>query len=88
MSSKSITIRTETEIVERLSALAKSMDRSRNWVIEDALKQYLEQQARYAQGIAEARASLERGEGIEHEDLMAEMDNLIEERARAREADR
>jgi len=34
MSSKSITIRTETEIVERLSALAKSMDRSRNWVIE------------------------------------------------------
>ena len=88
MSSKSITIRIETEVVEQLSALARSMDRSRNWVVEDALKQYLEQQARYAEGIAEARASLERGEGIEHEDLMAEMDGLIEERARARETDR
>lgn len=88
MSSKSITIRTETEVVEQLSALARSMDRSRNWVIEDALKQYLEQQARYAEGIADAQASLERGEGIEHEDLMAEMDGLIEERTRARETDR
>jgi predicted transcriptional regulator len=82
MTAKSITIRTEPEIVEKLSALAQAMDRSRNWVIEDALKQYLEQQARYIEGVEEARASLERGEGIAHEDLMAEMDALIEEKAR------
>ena len=86
MAAKSITIRTKPEIVEQLSALAKSMDRSRNWVIEDALAQYLEQQVRYVEGIEQARASLERGEGIAHEDLMAEMDDLIEERARERKA--
>lgn len=86
MSTKSITIRTELDIAEKLSALAKSMDRSRNWIIEDALKQYIEQQARYAQGVDQARASLERGEGIAHEDLMAEMDALIEEKAREHEA--
>jgi len=79
MTAKSITIRTEPAIVDQLSALAKSMDRSRNWVIEDALKQYLEQQARYVEGIEQARASLQRGEGIAHEDLMAEMDALLEE---------
>ena len=83
MTAKSITIRTEPEIVERLSALAKSMDRSRNWVIEDALKQYIEQQARYVEGVALARASLKRGEGIAHEDVMAEMDALLEEQERA-----
>jgi predicted transcriptional regulator len=88
MSAKSITIRTEPEVVEKLSALAKSMDRSRNWVIEDALKQYLEQQARYVEGIEQAMASLERGEGIAHEDLMAELDTLIEEKVRAHEAGR
>jgi len=88
MAAKSITIRTEPDVVEKLSALAKSMDRSRNWVIEDALKQYLEQQARYVEGIEQAMASLERGEGIAHEDLMAEMDALIEEKARAHEAGR
>jgi predicted transcriptional regulator len=86
MAAKSITIRTEPDIVEKLSALAKSMDRSRNWVIEDALKQYIEQQARYVEGIEQARASMERGEGIAHEDLMAEMDALIEEKAREHEA--
>jgi len=86
MSTKSITIRTESEIVEKLSALAKSMDRSRNWVIEEALKQYIEQQRWYAEGIRQAQASLERGEGIAHEDLMAEMDALIEEKVRAHEA--
>jgi predicted transcriptional regulator len=86
MSAKSITIRTQPEVVEKLSALAKSMDRSRNWVIEDALKQYLEQQARYVEGVEQAMASLERGEGIAHEDLMAEMDALIEEKVRVHEA--
>ena len=86
MSAKSITIRTEPEVVEKLSALAKSMDRSRNWVIEDALKQYIEQQARYVEGVEQAKASLMRGEGIAHEDLMAEMDALIEEKVREYEA--
>jgi predicted transcriptional regulator len=85
LSAKSITVRTEPEILEQLAVLAKSMDRSRNWVIEDALKQYIAQQARYVAGVAQARASLERGEGIAHADLMAEMDALIEEQARAQE---
>jgi len=88
MSAKSITIRTEPEVVEKLSALAKSMDRSRNWVIEDALKQYLDQQARYVEGVEQAMASLGRGEGIANDDLMAEMDALIEEKVREHEARR
>ena len=86
MATKSITIRTEPEIVEKLSALAKSMDRSRNWVIEEALKQYIEQQSWYAEGIEQAQAFLERGEGIAHEDIMTEMDALIEEKVRQHEA--
>ncbi len=85
MSSKSISIRTEAEILEQLSALARTLDRSRNWVIEDALKQYLAQQARYAEGIAQARASLARGERIPHEDLVAELNALIEEQAPGRD---
>jgi len=86
MAAKSITIRTEPEIVDKLSALAASMDRSRNWIIEDALKQYIAQQARYVEGIEQARASLDRGEGIAHADLMAEMDDLIEGGVRAHAA--
>lgn len=46
------------------------------------MTQYIEQQARYVEGIEQAMASLERGEVIAHEDLMAELDTLIKERAR------
>ena len=77
MSNQSITIRTETNTVEKISAIAKAMDRSRNWVIEDALKQYIDQQAWYIEGIQQAQASLAAGEGIPHAEVMAEISELI-----------
>ena len=80
MAGSTITIRTNPEIAKQITALAEAMDRSRNWVIEDALKQYIETQAWQIQGIKDAMASLEHGEGIAHEDVMAEMDALIEEK--------
>lgn len=50
------------------------------------MKQYIEQQARYVAGVEQVQSSLERGEGIAHEGLMAEMDALIEEKVRAHAA--
>ena len=62
MSKQTITIRTKSNTVEQITAIAEAMDRSRNWVIEDALKQYIDQQAWYLEGIQRAQASLEVGE--------------------------
>jgi predicted transcriptional regulator len=53
-------------------------------VIEEALKQYIETQSWQIEGIREAQASLARGEGIPFDDVMAEMDALIEQRAQER----
>jgi len=78
----SITIRTDPDLVKQIGALAQALDRSRNWVIEDALKQYLAQQGWYLEGIRQAQASLEQGRGVPHEALMAELDGLIEEQER------
>ncbi len=80
MSSQSVTIRTESNTVDKISAIAKAMDRSRNWVIEDALKQYIDQQAWYVEGIQQAQASLTAGKGIPHAEVMAEISELINER--------
>lgn len=77
MTGTSITIRTDTELADKVAALATAMDRSRNWVIEDALRQYVETQAWQIEGIKEAVASLDRGEGIPHEQVMDEMDALL-----------
>ncbi|MFZ1640767.1 MAG: ribbon-helix-helix protein, CopG family [Candidatus Contendobacter sp.] len=77
MASNTVTIRTAPEITRKIEALATAMERSRTWVIEDALKQYLETQAWQIEGIQDAMTALDRGAGIGHEDIMAEMDALI-----------
>ncbi len=86
MASTTITIRTDSEIAEKITALAQAMDRSRNWVIEEALRQYVENQVWQIEGIKQAMAALDRGEGIPHEEIMAEMDSLIDEKIRQQEA--
>ena len=84
MAGSTITVRTDPEVVAQIAALAEAMDRSRNWVIEEALKQYIETQSWQIEGIREAQASLARREGIPFDDVMAEMDALIEQRAQER----
>jgi predicted transcriptional regulator len=77
MSTTTITIRTDPDLAGKVAALASSMDRSRNWVIEEALRQYVETQAWQIEGIKAAIGSLDRGEGIPHEQVMAEMEALL-----------
>ena len=77
MSNTTITIRTDADLAGKVAALASSMDRSRNWVVEEALRQYVETQAWQIEGIKAAIASLDRGEGIPHEQVMAEMEALL-----------
>ncbi|MFO1433685.1 MAG: CopG family ribbon-helix-helix protein [Candidatus Competibacteraceae bacterium] len=84
MAGNTITIRTNPEITTKIEALAVAMNRSRNWVIEDALKQYIETQAWQIEGIEEAMAAMDRGEGMAHEDVMAEIDTLIEGKTQPR----
>lgn len=85
MAGSTITVRTDPEIAAQIAFLADAMDRSRNWVIEEALKQYIESQSWQIEGIKQAQASLARGEGIPVDDVIEEMDALIEQKARARE---
>jgi predicted transcriptional regulator len=72
MSNQTITIRTESDTVEKISSIAQAMDRSRNWVIEDE----------------QAQASLGEGQGIPHEEIMAELSELIDEKIKAYEDNR
>jgi predicted transcriptional regulator len=86
MAGSTITVRTDPEVVAQIAVLAEAMDRSRNWVIEEALKQYIQAQSWQLEGIKQAQASLDRGEGIPFEAVMEEMGALIEQTARTRDA--
>jgi predicted transcriptional regulator len=85
MAGSTITIRTDPEISAKIAALAQAMDRSRNWVIEEALKQYIETQAWQIEGIKQAQASVARGEGVSFEDAMEEIEALIKEKIEERD---
>jgi predicted transcriptional regulator len=84
MAQTTITFRTDPELAEKIAAMASAMDRSRNWVIQEALKQYVETQKWQIEGIRDAIASLEKGEGVPHEQVMAEAETLLSEHDRTR----
>ena len=82
MANGTITIRTDPEIEERIAELAKVMDRSRNWVIEDAIKQYLENQSWQVEGIKNAQESLKNGKGVPYEKVLNRIQDKIDRRAK------
>lgn len=79
MTTEAFTVRTESEIVHRLDQLASRLDRSRNYLVNQAIKEYLDLHAWQIEKIQEGIEAAEQGHTIPHEDVMAEMDNLIQE---------
>jgi predicted transcriptional regulator len=77
MATEAFTVRAESELVHQLDHLADSLDRSRNYLVNQALKEYLEHHAWQIEKIAQGIAAAERGELIAHEDVMREMEDLI-----------
>ena len=81
MATEAFTIRAETEIVHKLDDLAGSLDRSRNYLVNQAIKEYLETHAWQVEKITQGIAAADRGELIAHDDVMREMEDLIERKA-------
>jgi predicted transcriptional regulator len=81
MATEAFTIRAETEIVHKLDDLAGSLDRSRNYLVNQAIKEYLETHAWQVEKITQGIAAADRGELVAHDDVMREMEDLIERRA-------
>ncbi|MCA9670717.1 MAG: ribbon-helix-helix protein, CopG family [Myxococcales bacterium] len=78
MAKGTITIRTDPELEAQLEALAKATQRSRNWLVTEALQQYLETQRWQVEGIWQARRSMRAGRGVNFDDAMAALRAKIE----------
>lgn len=57
MTTKAITIRTETNTIDDIDALAKAMDRSRNYVVNQAMMAYVAQSLSAKPAAAPAQAA-------------------------------
>jgi RHH-type transcriptional regulator, rel operon repressor / antitoxin RelB len=69
MSPTTFTVRVEADTKDRLERLAKSTGRSRSFLAAEAINQYLEVNEWQVAGIKQAVASLDRGEGIGHQQV-------------------
>lgn len=78
MSLQPYSIRADVQTMEALGRIATAMDRSRNWVINDALKAYVEDNEWLEEQIDKSRQEITEGKGISHEAAMAKMRQHIE----------
>ncbi|MEQ1530616.1 MAG: ribbon-helix-helix protein, CopG family, partial [Methylococcales bacterium] len=69
MATEAFTIRAETDIVHKLDDLAGSLDRSRNYLVNQAIKEYLETHAWQVEKITQGIAAADRGALIAHDDV-------------------
>jgi RHH-type transcriptional regulator, rel operon repressor / antitoxin RelB len=69
MSSATLTVRVDAAAKKRLEKLARSTGRSRCFLAAEAINAYLDVNEWQVAGIKQAISSLDRGEGIPHEQL-------------------
>jgi predicted transcriptional regulator len=82
MATEAFTVRAESELVHQLDHLADSLDRSRNYLVNQALKEYLEHHAWQIEKINQGIVAADRGELVAHDDVMREMEDLIASKAK------
>lgn len=66
------------DLMQRLEVAAERLRRSKGWIINDALREYLEREERRAQRLKETRealADLEAGELIEGDEVLTWLDS-------------
>jgi len=68
-----MTIRAAKEVINEIDALAAAMDRSRNYVVNQALRQYLETNAWQIERIKEGLAAARDGRVRPAEDVFADI---------------
>ena len=82
MSSTTFTVRIDPGVKKRMDKLAKRTGRSRSYLATEALNEYLDVNDWQVDGIKRAVASLDRGVGIQHEDVKEWIDSWGHKRER------
>jgi len=68
--SATVTIRVNTELKQRLEVVAKRQQRSKSYIAAAALTDYIDVQEAQVAGIEKALGELDRGESIEHNQVL------------------
>ena len=68
-----VTARIDEETLQSLDALAAVRERSRAWLVEKAVKRFVEEEAEFDAFLKEGEDAIDRGDYLTHEELVAEL---------------
>jgi predicted transcriptional regulator len=72
-----VSVRIETDVLEQLDELAREMDRSRSYLIAQAVREFVEREYASLCAIREGERELAAGKGILHDQVSTWIDDLI-----------
>ena len=78
MAGKVASVRMEEKKLERIDELAKATNRSRGWLINQAVDRYLEYEEWYLKAIEAGMEDVKEGRTISHEGLKKDWENKLE----------
>jgi predicted transcriptional regulator len=73
MDTEPITVRTDKKTIEQLDTLAAQTDRSRNYLVNQAIEEFLALRRYQIQKIQTGIAAADRGEFVAHEEVFAKL---------------
>lgn len=76
MSTRVLTAHIPEELAEKVDRYAKSMERSRGWIVKQALAEWVTWEEEKIRRTREALADVDAGRLIEHEDMVAWANSL------------
>ena len=76
---RSVTAHVPVDLAERVDALAERLDRSRNWIVKQALSAWLDQEEERSRLTREALADVDAGRVIDHQAVQAWAESLSTE---------
>ena len=82
MPKSTLSLRLEEDTIARLDKIARALDRSRSWVIADAIRRYIETEGKDIEAILEGIADADAGDFATQE----EIDAIFEKFKKAAEA--
>lgn len=81
--SKVFTVRVPAEVKDQLDALAETMDRSRSWLVNQAIENYIRHNEWFLREVRKGLEAAERGEFASPEEVEATIRRLTGGRRRA-----
>jgi predicted transcriptional regulator len=72
-SPRTISFRIDPEKVAQLDSIAKTLDRDRSYLLNEAVENYLGEQRRFTAMVEEGRADIRNGRTFSHEEVEGEV---------------